>query len=60
MSAINYHNATVTFIAGQTVTHVNDAGEMLKATVKSLVLPDALELVFADGNEGTELTTTCF
>ncbi len=60
MTATNYHNETVTFSIGQTVTHVADSGEMVKATVKALVMPDSLELNFEDGDEGTENTNTCF
>jgi len=60
MTATNYHNETVTFTVGQTVTHVTDEGEMVKGTVKALVAPDALEIDFEDGEEGTENTKTCF
>lgn len=60
MTATNYHNETVTFAVGQTITHVTDEGAMVKGTVKALVAPDALEIDFVDGDEGTELTTSCF
>jgi hypothetical protein len=60
MTATNYHNETVTFTVGQTVTHVTDEGAMIKGTVKDVVAPDALELKFEDGEEGTENTRTCF
>jgi hypothetical protein len=60
MIATNYHNETATFSLGQTVTHVTDEGALVKGTVKALVAPDALEIDFADGEEGTELTTSCF
>lgn len=60
MTATNYHNQTVTFTVGQTITHVTDAGEMVKGTVKALVAPDALEIAFADGDEGTENCNTCY
>ena len=60
MTATNYHNETVTFAVGQTITHVTDEGAMIKGTVKALVAPDALEIDFVDGDEGTELTTSCF
>lgn len=60
MNATNYHNETVTFAVGQTITLVTDEGAIIKGTVKSLIAPDALEIDFEDGNEGTELTTSCF
>lgn len=60
MTANNYHNETATFNVGQTVTHVTDDGEMFKGTVKGLLAPDCLDLVFDDGNEGTEQCSTCF
>jgi hypothetical protein len=60
MNATNYHNETVAFAVGQTITHVTDEGVMVKGTVKALVAPGALEIDFADGEEGTELATSCF
>jgi hypothetical protein len=60
MTATNYHNETATFSVGQIVTHVTDEGAMVKGTVKALVAPDALEIDFEDGDEGTENANTCF
>lgn len=60
MTATNYHNETATFTVGQTVTHVTDEGVMFNGTIKALVAPDALEIDFVDGEEGTENTKTCF
>jgi len=60
MTATNYNNETATFTVGQTITHVTDEGTMVKGTVKALVAPDALEIDFEDGEEGTENTNTCF
>lgn len=60
MTATNYNNETATFNVGQTVTHVTDEGVMVNGTVKALVAPDALEIIFEDGEEGTENTNTCF
>ena len=60
MTATNYHNETVTFTVGQTVTHVTDEGTMVKGTIKALVDDDALEINFEEGDEGTERANTCF
>lgn len=60
MKATNYHSETVTFAVGQTVTHVTDEGAMVKGTIKALVSPDALDIDFEDGLEGTENASTCF
>lgn len=60
MTATNYHNETATFTVGQTVRHVTDAGTLVTGTVKALVAPDALEIHFEDGEEGTENTDTCY
>jgi len=59
MTATNYHNETVTFTVGQTVTHVTDEGTQVKGTVKALT-GDTLEIEFADGDEGTEKCNTCY
>lgn len=60
MTTQDYQNKQTTFSVGQRVTHVTDEGQMCSATVRELVLPDALELVFDDGDEGTENCSTCF
>ena len=60
MTTTNYYNESATFAVGQTITHVADEGAMVKGTIKSLVAPDALEIDFDDGEEGTELASSCF
>lgn len=42
------------------ITHVTDGGQMVKGVIKALVAPDALEINFEDGDEGTENCITCF
>lgn len=55
----NYHNEQVAFTIGQNVTHVTDDGSMVQAIVKS-VGDGILDLTFDDGEEGSELASTCF
>lgn len=60
MTSTNYHDETATFTVGQAIKHVTDDGKMVKGTVKALVVPDALEIEFENGEEGTEKTNNCF
>jgi hypothetical protein len=57
--ATNYHNEAVTFAIGQAVTHVTDGGEMFAATISGFS-DGLLDLAFADGDQGSELPSTCF
>lgn len=59
MNATNYHNESVTFAIGQTVTHVTDDGAMIAATITGFS-DDLIDLDFADGDQGSELPATCF
>ena len=55
----NYHNEEVQFTVGQNVTHVTDAGEMIKANITKIE-NEYLELKFGDGEQGIEKANTCF
>lgn len=59
MNATNYHNENAEFKNGQTVTHVTDDGEMVKAKITA-TNGDLLHLEFEDGADGWEKATTCF
>jgi len=60
MTAKDYHNKETTFSVGMTIIHVTDEGQMCVGRVKALSEPDALEIAFEDGEEGTERCATCF
>jgi hypothetical protein len=59
MKATNYHNEEVTFTTGQTVTFVSDDGTMIAATIAGFS-EGLLDLVFSDGDTGSELPSACF
>jgi hypothetical protein len=59
MKITNYHNEEVTFTTGQTVTFVSDDGAMIAATIAG-ISEGLLDLVFSDGDTGSELPFACF
>ena len=59
MNATNYHNEEITFTIGQAVTHVADDKAMFAATITGFS-DGLIDLAFADGDSGSELSTTCF
>lgn len=56
----NYYSQEQTFSVGDKVWHCDDSGNICRATITSIVEPDALELAFDDGDEGTEQTASCW
>lgn len=59
MTTLNYHGFHETFTAGQLVVHCDDDGKLHQAVIVA-VTSGSLELIFDDGQEGTELPSTCF
>jgi len=59
MKTYNYYNKEVTFTTGQTVTYVSDESEIFTATITG-ISEGLLDLIFSDGDTGSELPSTCF
>jgi hypothetical protein len=56
----NYHNKVFEFRIGDRVNHVNDEGAIETGTIRAILEPNILEIMFDDGDEGYETTITCF
>jgi len=59
MKTYNYHNEEATFTTGQNVTYVSAEGAMFTATISG-ISQGLLDLIFSDGDTGSELPSTCF